>query len=82
MPKIAPHGTRRMPRTQTTVDRGHDRGFAQINERQFSAEKRKNTFFFFSVLNFQPTGKLRPSSTHISVQLVTGRKPKKLTLGI
>lgn len=48
MPKIAPHGTRRMPRTQTTVDRGHDRGFAQINERQFSAEKRKNTFFFFS----------------------------------
>lgn len=52
MPKIIPHGTRRMPRTQTTVDRGHDRGFAQINERQLSAEIGKKTIFFPFLLIF------------------------------
>lgn len=72
MPKIVPHGTRRMPRTQTTVDRGHDRGFAQINEGQFSAEIGKKMIFFSVLPDFQPAG----SSTHISVQLVTGGKKK------
>lgn len=74
MPKIVPHGTRRMPRTQTTVDRGHGRGLAQRNEREFSAEMGKKTIFFSVLLNFQPIGKPRPSSTHISVQLVTEKK--------
>lgn len=35
MPKLEPHETRRMPRTQTTVGRGHDSGFAERNERAF-----------------------------------------------
>lgn len=48
MPKIVPHGTKRMPRTQTTVDRGHDRGFAQRNETEFSAEIAKKRIFFSS----------------------------------
>lgn len=73
MPKIVPHGTRRMPRTQTTVDRGHDRGFAQINERQFSAEIGEKTIFFQLFIIFNLLVKPKPSSTHISVQLVTGK---------
>lgn len=49
MPKIVPHGTRRMPRTLTAVGRGHDRGFAERNERAFSPEPwNKDNFFFIS----------------------------------
>lgn len=48
MTNLVPHETRRMPRTQTTEGRGHDRGSAVRNERAFSPELGNKDNFFSS----------------------------------